>query len=470
MDDITPLSINRLAELIRKRALSPVEIVEAYLRRIEELNPSLNAIVTLAPDVLEQARAAEASLMRAKAPGPLHGVPLTIKDTIETAGLRTTSGSAIRAGHIPQADAPAVARLKAAGALILGKTNTAEMAMDYTADNPIFGRSCNPHDSSRTPGGSSGGEAAAIAAGMSPGGIGTDLAGSIRIPAHFCGIAGLKPGSSRIPGAGQFPESVGPYSLGATIGPLARRVEDLDLLFNVLSGSEMPQSLLWSEASLQRRRVMRGWRVGWYTDDGVIPVTAETRQAVIAAVGALSAAGLVTEECRPPGVERGPDLWLKLFSRASVVALREAYNGREVEAGAFVRWRLATADNTPPGTLDQYIRDWWERDRLRAALVQWLETTPLIVCPVGATAAFEHDAHKVTVAGKTINTFRAFSYSQTFNVFDLPAASIPAGRSAEGLPIGVQIVGRPDEEAMVLAAAAIVAEALGDWQSLSDKL
>jgi amidase len=467
MDDITAISANRLAELIRARTISPIEVVDAYLRRIEKVNSSLNAIITLAPDLLEQAKAAEASLLRGESTGPLHGVPLTIKDTIETAGLKTTSGSVIRAAHVPERDAPAVASLKAAGAIILGKTNTAEMAMDYTADNPLFGRTNNPHDQACTPGGSSGGEAAAIAARISAGGLGTDLAGSIRIPAHFCGVTGLKPGSGRVSAEGEFPESIGPYSLGAVVGPMARNVEDLRLLFNVLAGAEQFGNL--QKPARQQQATLRQSRVAWYTDDGVIPVTGETCQAVKDAVQALSDAGLITEECRPPGVERGLDLWLKLFSRASVVELREVYEGREAEAGEFVRWRMATADDTPPRTLDEYIRDWRDRDRLRAQLLRWLETTPLIVCPVGAMPAFAHDAHKVTVAGKSINTFRAFSYSQTFNVFDLPAVSIPAGRSTEGLPIGVQIVGAPGAEATVLAAAAIIEAAVG-WQPLSDKL
>lgn len=468
MDDVTSISATRLAELIRGRAISPVEVVEAYLQRIEKLNPSLNAIITFAPDLLEQAKDAEARLQRGDALGPLHGVPLTIKDTIETAGLKTTSGSVIRAAHVPERDAPAVARLKAAGAIIIGKTNTAEMAMDYTADNPLFGRTNNPHDQSRTPGGSSGGEAAAIAAGLSAGGLGTDLAGSIRIPAHFCGIAGLKPGSGRVSADGEFPESIGPYSLGAVVGPMARNVKDLLLLFNVLVG--LGQPLTSHEIGQSQRTDLRQAHVAWYTEDGVIPVTEETRQAVKNAVLALADAELSVAECRPPGIERGLDLWLKLFSRASVVELREVYSGRESEAGEFVRWRLATADDAPPPTLDEYIRDWRERDRWRVRLLQWMETTPLIVCPVGATPAFEHDVHKVAVAGKTVNTFRAFSYSQTFNVFDLPAVSIPAGRSIEGLPIGVQIVGRPGAEASVLAAAAIVEEALGGWQPLAAEL
>ena len=458
MTDLTLHSATKLAELIRQRDVSPVEVVEAYLYRIDEVNPSLNAIVTLAPNVLEQAREAEVALQRGDSVGPLHGVPLTVKDTIETAGLRTTSGSALRATYIPDKDAPAVARLKTAGAIILGKTNAAEMAMDYTADNPVFGRTNNPHDPTRTPGGSSGGEAAAIAAFISAGGVGSDLAGSIRIPAHFCGIAGLKPGTGRVPGAGQFPPGAGPYALGSAIGPMARSIADLDLIFAVLAGNAGGRSS--AEELTARRAALPGQRVGWYADDGVAPVTAETRVAVEFAARALADAGLAVEERRPPGIERSLELWLKLFSRASVVQLRNLYTGQEEKAGSFVSWRLRTADDTPPPTLDDYINAWLERDRLRAELINWMDLTPLVIAPVGATPAVEHDAHKVAVAGKSFSTFQAFSYCQAFNVFDLPAVSVPAGRSREGLPIGVQIVGRPGAEETVLAAAQIVEEAL----------
>ncbi|MGH9927939.1 MAG: amidase [Pyrinomonadaceae bacterium] len=475
MSDLTLESISRLAELIRNRKASPIDVVRAHLSRLDRLNPSLNAIVTPAPDAMEKAREAEAAIQRGEALGPLHGVPVTIKDTIETSGLRTTSGSALRAEFLPQRDAPAVARLKAAGAIVLGKTNMAEMAMDYTADNPVFGRANNPHNPLLTTGGSSGGEAAAIATCMSPGGIGSDLAGSIRIPAHFCGIVGLKPTVGRVPGELQFPPSTGPYSLGATIGPMARCVNDLQLLFNVLAGIDTLE--LSADAIVKlfadSRTSMRGSRVASYTDDTVAPVTEETRQAVEAAARALADAGLIIEQTRPPGVEHGYDLWLKLFSRASVVQLRNVYAGHEGEGGEFVRWRLGTADQTPAPSLDDYISSWLERDRLRGELLEWMERTPLIVAPVGATPAYKHGTHKVTVGEHTFSTFRAFSYSQTFNVFDLPVVVVPAGRSADGLPIGVQIIGRPLEEDAVLAAAAIIEEALGGWQmppALSDEL
>lgn len=429
------LSLTKLLDLLRKREVSAVEVIEAHLEQNERLNPALNAIVTLDPKVIERARRPQ---------GDLRGLPITIKDTIEVAGLRSTSGSKVRKDYVPERDAPAVARLKAAGAIVLGKTNAAEMAMDYTADNPVFGRTVHPQDPKLTPGGSSGGEAVAIATHMSPGGLGSDLAGSVRVPAHFCGICGLKPTTGRVPGEGQFPPSTGPYGLGAVIGPMARTVADLRLLFGVLSDERLVE------------RDLRGSRFAWYGDDGVVPVTDETAQAVANAATALSDAGLIGEERRPPHVERGNELWLKLFSRASVVQLRQAYAGHENEGGSFVSWRLRTADDTPAPSLDEYIANWMARDSLREELLRWMETTPIIVAPVGATPAYEHDTLKVTVKGSTFGTFRAFSYAQAFNVFDLPVVTVPAGRSNIGLPIGVQIIGRPFAEQEVLAAAEIV--------------
>ena len=230
------------------------------------------------------------------------------------------------------------------------------------------------------------------------------------------------------------------------IGPMARTVADLRLLLGALSKDPFERSSF----------DLRGTRVAWYTDDGVTPVTEETAKAVATAARALSDAGLIVEERRPPHVERGYEMWLKVFSRASVVQLRAHYQGRESEGGSFVRWRLGTADDNPMPTLDEYIAGWMERDRLREELLQWMETTPIIVAPVGATPAYPHDTLKVTVRGSTFGTFRAFSYAQTFSVFDLPVVTIPAGKSNEGLPIGVQIAGTPFAEEMVLAAAEIV--------------
>jgi Asp-tRNA(Asn)/Glu-tRNA(Gln) amidotransferase A subunit family amidase len=435
--------------------VSPVEVVEAHLRRIERLNPALNAIVTLAPEILDQARAAETDLMSGKQLGPLHGVPLTIKDTIDTKGLRTTSGSRLRASHVPESDATAVARLKAAGAIILGKTNTPEMAISYETDNPVFGRTNNPQARHRTPGGSSGGEAAAIAACLSPAGIGSDLSGSIRVPAHFCGIVGLKPTTGRVPMDGHTPLASDLLSLGACIGPMARTIEDLSLLFKVIADATTPSPLEENTAAL------RGLRVSWYTDDGIVPVTEETCDAVLSVAKFLSDAGLEVSEERPPGISRGAALWIELFSPGFTEQLRKFYQGREGEAGPQVSPFLRDRDDE--GNLGGKINKAekaaaavLERERLREDLLQWMETTPLILAPVGATPAFEHGARRVEVNGQSLSVFRAFSYSQTFNVFGLPSVVVPAGRSAEGLPIGVQIVGRPFEEMRVLAAARVV--------------
>ncbi|HEY6045319.1 MAG TPA: amidase [Pyrinomonadaceae bacterium] len=462
--ELTAKSATELAALIRSRAVSPVEVVEAHLRKIERLNPTLNAIVTLAPEILNQARAAETYLMSGKEVGPLHGVPLTIKDTIDTQGLRTTSGSRLRASDIPNRDATVVARLKAAGAIILGKTNTPEMAIPYETDNPVFGRTNNPHAHHRTPGGSSGGEAAAIAACLSPAGIGSDLSGSIRVPAHFCGIMGLKPTTGRVPMDGHIPSADGLLSLGACIGPMARTIEDLSLLFNVIAGAMTSEPSQRTATLEEKIGALRGLQVSWYADDGIAPVTEETRDAVVSAAKVLGDAGLEVSEERPPGVSRGAALWIELFSSAATAQLREFYRSREDEAGARIAPFLRDRDGednlgSKIDKAEKAAAAVLERERLREKLLQWMESWPLIVAPVGATPAFEHGARSVEVSGQAISVFHAFSYSQTFNVFGLPSVVVPAGRSADGLPIGVQIVGRPFEEERVLAAAAVVAEA-----------
>jgi amidase len=464
--ELTKLSAGKLAALMRGRKVSPVEVVEAHLTRIEEFNPRLGAVVTLAPDALDCARAAEGEIMRGHEVGLVHGVPYTVKDTIETGGLRTTSGSLLRAGHVPLEDAPAVARLKGAGGILLGKTNVPEMAIPYECDNPVFGRTNNPYDLALTSGGSSGGEAAAISACLSPAGLGSDLSGSIRVPAHFCGIAGLKPTSGRIPSAGHFPPVTGPLSHGAVIGPMARYVEDLGLLTKVLTGQGASDSLSAPAEKSQEeaRRRLRGSRVALYLNEsGGGVMTDETRQAILDALRALKSAGLNLNEEEPPGIERASALWPAMFSHASMSQLRNVYAGQEEEAGAVVRGLLASAENNRLPADEESGRVRAERDALRSALVQWMNSTPLILAPVGATHAFPHGARRVTVGAEMLSVFRAFNYSRAFNVLDLPCAVVPAGRTCEALPIGVQIIGRPFEEEAVLAAASIIEEALGGW-------
>jgi Asp-tRNA(Asn)/Glu-tRNA(Gln) amidotransferase A subunit family amidase len=458
--------------LIRGRAVSPVEVVEAHLRRIEEVNPRLNAIVTLAPDALERAREAEHSVMRGGRGKDLLGVLFTVKDTIEVRGMPATSGMKAREGYAPGWDAPAVAFLKQAGAIVLGKTNTSELALDYTTDNPVFGRTNNPHDPARTPGGSSGGCAASVAARLTPLSLGSDLVGSIRIPAHFCGVAGLKPTSGRVSGIGHFPFMLGAFGRGASLGPLARTVEDLQLIFRVLTGDAFELEKTDAEHSLSRAgEELSGVRASWYADDTGTPITAETRDAVMRAAASLQSAGLLVEESRPPGVERATELWLSLFSGETIEFVHSAYEGRETEAGPVARSLLERKAEAVETRRESESRAWAERERLRAELLSWMETRPLLIAPVGAVPAFRHEeARRIEAGGQSISTFRAFSYAQAFNVFDLPAACVPAGRTRAGLPIGVQIVGRPCEEERVLAAARIVEAALGGWPPPPDAL
>jgi Asp-tRNA(Asn)/Glu-tRNA(Gln) amidotransferase A subunit family amidase len=463
MDELTKLSARKVAALIRGRQVSPVEVVEAYLRRIERLNPKLNAIVTLAPDAIDRAREAEDAIMRGEESGALHGVPLTVKDTIETKGLRTTGGSILYARHLPEKDAPAVARLKSAGAVILGKTNVPEMAIPYECDNPVFGRTNNPYDADKTSGGSSGGEAAAISSCLSPAGLGSDLSGSIRVPAHFCGIVGLKPTTGRLSIEGHFPPAAAPLSLGAVVGPMARTVEDLSLLLNVLTGLSATGAVSASVDRAQGDALMdmRDWRVASYVSSGA--VTPETHRAIQEAMRVLHEAGLILVEEEPPGIKRAADLWPALFSRASTMQLREVYNGQEEKAGATVRGVLASAEGSRLPSPDEFAGAMIERDDLRSTLINWMAETPFIIAPVGAVPAFEHGARHVKVGEEEMSVFRAFNYSRAFNVLGLPAVSVPVGRSVEELPIGVQIIGRPFEEEAVLAAASIIEASLGGW-------
>src|SRR5437867_3669945 len=455
------MSARDLSQLIRLRSVSPVEVVEHFLQRIDQINPALNALVTIADDVVDRARTAEAAMMSGKDLGLIHGLPVTVKDTIDTRGLRTTSGSRIRSNNIPDRDAKVVARLKAAGAIILGKTNTPELAIPYETDNPIFGRTNNPYDLKKTCGGSSGGEAAAIAACLSPAGIGSDLSGSIRVPAHFCGIVGLKPTTGRVPMDGHTPAAIGPLSLGACIGPMARSVRDVKLLFDVLAGEE---------SLVTEKRELRGIRVGMYVENPNKPVTAETRAAVEVAAMSLSDAHLNVAEATPPAVAEGSRLWIELFSRTAANQLRDFYQGNEEYAGPMVTSILDTTEEKAldmAGKIDQaeaLARALVERERLREELLRWMKTTPLILTPVGAVPAFDHGAKRIFVGRDSFSVFRTFGYSQAFNVFGLPSVSVPAGQSAEGLPIGVQIVGQPNDEKAVLSAAAVVEESLGGWR------
>lgn len=463
---------------MREGEVSPVEVLKAHLERVELLNPVLNAVVALAPDALEEARELERKIRAGVYVGILAGAPVTVKDTFETRGIRTTFGSKVFKHYVPEKDAPAVAQLKRAGALIFAKSNAAELALEYAAENPVYGRTNNPFDFARTPGGSSGGCAAAVSACMSAAGLGSDLAGSIRIPAHFCGVAGLRPTTGRVPAGGHLPPFEGRFSHGASAGPIARSVEDLSLVFKALTVSSASKEAEEEFVTLdEKAERLRGIRFCWYARLADASVNEETERAVEFAARALEDAGLSPTERRPPHVERATELWLALFSGATEDFLLETFTGREDEAGPAARFLLERAarrkkewEKSYAASLENYSKTLTERDALRAELLEWMNDTPLLVAPVGAVEAFEHGAQKVSInENETASVFRAFGFAQAFNVFDLPSVAVRAGFTRGGLPVGVQVVARPGRESEALAAARIIEEASGGWR-LSENL
>lgn len=468
MPELTLISALEIAALVRRKEVSPREVVQAHLERIERLNPYLNAFVCLDQDrALDAARVAEQAVMEGRELGPLHGVPITIKSSIDVAGLRSETGSRLRAGHIPTSDAPLVKRLKAAGAIVLGNTNAPEMLMAYETDNLIAGRTNNPWDLDRTPGGSSGGESAAIAAGLSAGGVGSDGGGSIRVPAHYTGICGLKPTPGRIPSTGHFPVSAGPFALIGVVGPMARTVGDLLALFEVMAGydrrdpSAAPVPIRrWNEAEV------RSTAIGYFEDDGRTPVTPETRAAVRQAAEWLGEDGFRVEPFRPENLNRIRELWWNLFGRAGGLILGPELAGRDTDLSAIMKEFRTMVAADPPLTLDDLMTTLLERDALRGRFLEEMQCFPILLCPVSSIPAFRHRERQWQIEGRTVRYLRepdVMAYTQWFNLLGNPAGVVPVGRSPEGLPIGVQVVGRPWEEERVLAVAGRIEAGAGGF-------
>jgi Asp-tRNA(Asn)/Glu-tRNA(Gln) amidotransferase A subunit family amidase len=466
MSELIFLSAVLMAEQVRKKKISPVELADAHLAQIERLNPKLNAFVHVdAERARRAAQDAEKAVMHEKTLGPLHGVPISIKNSVAVEGMLCESGTRLRAGFTPTRDAPLVARLRAAGAIVLGVTNTPELLMAWETDNLLYGRTNSPWDLERTPGGSSGGEAAAIAAGMSAGGVGSDGGGSIRVPAHFSGICGLKPTPGRIPATGHFPVSAGPFALIGVVGPMARTVADLKVLFEAMQGPDVgdtcaaPVPLRWPSENETRKL-----RVGYFEDDGRTPVTPETRAAVRTAVEALRNAGFQVEHFQPEGLEEARRLWHKLFVVAGGMLLRPMFKGRESDLSPLLKQFLDWSAAEPALTAESLFEVWIKRDELRARFLKQMQRYPILLCPVAAVPAFRHGERSWRIEGKTVQYLDAWSYTEFFNLLGNPAVVVPAGRSPEGLPIGVQIIGRPWEEEQVLSVAAALEEQCGAWK------
>ena len=454
MNELIYASATALAQAIRAREITSQELVAACLDRVEAVNPQLNAVVQLTAEKAHQeARQADAALARGDETGPLHGVPMTIKDSFDTAGAVSTGGTMGRAAFVPQQDATAVARLRAAGAILLGKTNTPEVTLSGETDNHVYGRTNNPYDLSRTPGGSSGGAVAIVSAGGSPLDLGTDTGGSIRMPAHNCGITGIKPTSGRVPRTGHIVS----YQMGALdkltqVGPLARYVKDLVLALPIIAGVDWVDPAIVPMPLGQAAEVeLKGLRVAFYTDNGLMTPTAETVAVIRAAVNALADEGMTVTEDRPPGVAEASDMWTRFFTADGGAAVQRLLQAAGTKAmHPLIQWTQAE----PAISCAEYTDLLGQWDAWRSHMLSWLERHDVIICPVCAHPAAPHGAFERATS----------SYVKPYNLAGWPAGSVRGGVSLDGLPIGVQVVGRPWREDVVLAVMQVLETALGGWQ------
>ena len=443
----------RQAELIREGEVSSVELINAHLARIDEVNPALNAAI----EILRESALREAECVdRRRAAGdplrPLEGVPFSVKDSIQVEGTVCSAGT-IGLQHSARSprDATLVARLRDAGAIPIARTNLPDLLFAFESDNLIFGRTNNPFDHARTSGGSSGGEAALIAACGSPFGLGSDAAGSVRLPAHYCGISSLKPTSGRLARTGHVPPAGGWLEMVWQIGPMARRVEDLWTMMPILLGLDgSDRTVIPIPYGDPAQVPLRDMRIAFFTDNGIAPADADTRAVVEAAAKALASEVLSVEECRPPGVEQSYDLEMKMIGPDGGDGLRGYL-------------RAIGSTRTHPlleGWLDKLERyrtdiagfaDYWASlDQFRDSMYRFGNRYDAILSPVSSQPAVLH--------GTSIDeaVFRGFSYTMTHNLTGWPAAVVRCGASRTGLPIGVQIAANPWREDVALAIARVL--------------
>ncbi len=478
MADLALRPAHELAAAIRRRELSSRELLDHYLARVERLNPPLNAVVTL--DIERARRAADTAdiaLARGDASGPLHGLPMTIKDTFETAGMRTTCGFAPWSDHHPETDAETVRRLRDAGAVIFGKTNTPTLAGDWQTHNPIFGVTNNPWDTARTTGGSSGGAAAAVAAGMTALELGSDIGGSIRIPSGWCGVCGHKPSWGVVPQHGHLPPPPGTLAdtdLGV-MGPIGRTVDDLELALDVLAGPHGHDVVGWRlELPPARATSPRDLRVAAWFDDAAYPVDPDVRRVLEQAVASLRAADTRVVD-RTPAVEL-PDI-VHTYQQLLYPILLGTMAQESFDGFVALAAQLAPADDSPLARSVRFAtlrhRDWLfaheRRERVRAVMADFFREVDALLTPVTVVPAIPHD-HSEPFTDRVIrHDGRERPYTDLFGwialatLAYLPATVVPVGRTRDGLPVGVQIVGPYLEDRTTLAVGRCVADVLGGF-------
>lgn len=476
----------RIAADVAGRRISAREVVDLHLQRIEVANPHLNAVVTVrADEARDEANALDAHLDRLP-PGqrtaalPLAGVPFTVKDIIAVTGVRSTGGVFPLSNYIPKRGSPAVERLLDAGAILLGKSNCPDLALDIHTANPLFGDTRNPWDVARTPGGSSGGDAAAVASGMVAFGIGTDYGGSIRWPAHCCGLASIRPTGGLIPGTGQLPCSapaaladfaradwlVPPNSMSfqgqvQRIAPMARHVRDLWTLLTVMAGPDgRDGSCAAQDLGKPNDVELAKLSCAWFTSEGTFPVRDDIAESVRKAAQVFRQHGLRTANIRPPGLEMVEPVFSKLRVADGLDDHRRVMGDR---LGSLSPVLAALFDAERPASVAEYRQLAAERDSLRALVLEFMEMWNLLLLPIAGLPAFEISQAQFVVGGIEVPRFGLLGCCRAISLLNLPAACVPFGRSIEGLPIGIQIVGRPFREREVLAAASLIEDAAPIW-------
>lgn len=448
MNNLVFLSASQIAKAIRNRSFSSVEVVEAHFEHIALHNPKLNAIITLnLENAYQRAKEADEALARGEVWGALHGVPITIKDSFATKGLRTTSSYEPLANYVPTQDATVVARLRAAGAIILGKTNTPKLTGDFQTNSPLFGRSNNPWNLEYTTGGSTGGGAAAVAAGLSPLELGSDYGGSIRVPAHFCGVFGFKPTEHRVSTFGHIPElPEKPKTIRhlQTIGPLARSVEDLRLCLSLIQGLD-PQQEWLLPIPIEDYIVenLRSCRYAWTIGFGDIPASKETKKSVEKLALSLENLGCCIEQRNPPNLD------FTLVSDTYSEILR-------FELG------LSTANQ------QQYENALNRRQAIITEMENFLSNWDVWLCPVVPIPAFTHrrSGEDIEIDGKQFPYLKGIgAYTTIFNLVGNPVVVLPITQSQEGLPIGVQVVGKRGSDIKLLLIAEKLTQITGIFQA-----
>jgi Asp-tRNA(Asn)/Glu-tRNA(Gln) amidotransferase A subunit family amidase len=460
MNDISFFSARELAEGYTRKQFSPTEVIRALLERIERLNPAINAFCTVSRErALAGAAAAETSILKGESTGPLSGVPIAIKDATETAGIRTTYGSRIFSEYVPDKDALVVERLRKAGAIVIGKTNTPEFACKGTTDNRLFGPTRNPWDIEKTAGGSSGGSAAAVAAGLVPLAEGSDLAGSVRIPAACCGVVGFRPTLGRVP---CYP-TPNAWTTLLTHGPLCRTVADAALFLSVVQGADArdPQSYPCSEELLIDPRVGLGkLKVAWSPTLGYAPLDPELRQVTERAVHLLEQHGATVEEV-DPGFEDPKELFVALTAPWRDGVCGQYLEKWESEMDATLVGRLKIAGKM---SAREYETAQQRRTELSQKLGRFFERFDILITPTTSVPAFPVvEDYPREIDGKAIQSqLDWYPFTFPFSMTGQPSISVPAGWTDQGLPIGIQIIGKRFDDQMVLQAAASF-EAISPW-------